>query len=447
MGSSGSGGGGGIGAASVCPDTSVPRAIGARRGRTVDLPRFRKLARSAGQLEVRRYLWIVGLSLGALGLLSRFVVAWLSIGCDDAHGWHSHSAIIRDHGVRFAYENPAAVWKFNHPPLMGYWAALAKGLSGPDFQRFTLWMKVPGLLAELVSAVLIYRIWSKHDRSKGAWAVAAYGFSLPLIFVSGYHCNTDTAYAGLTLLAVYLMQQSRRPFWSGVALAAALNVKLLPLFLIPPLLAQCRSPREFLRFAAGLALAILPYLPFLASSAHTVYWNMVRYNSLQSEWGLMAFLLQATRTSAFAAYAGKLREIFVPHARYFILLAVVVFSVIAAVRRRPSGYELGAFAWAVFLVLTPGFGVQYSVCVLPLLFAADRRSAVLYSLSAGIMLFVMYTARLSYVIPLYAEVENNPPPPVAVLFGIVAWCTLVAFVLTTARRILYDGRREQRSAA
>jgi hypothetical protein len=436
---SGSGGGGQSGTAGACPD--AVRTFGEDdapssgvSGRVVQ-PRLHRLARSVPRLEVRRHLWIVGLSLGVLGLLSRLLIAWISIGSDDAHGWHYHSAIVREHGVRFAYENSAAVWKFNHPPLMGYWAAFAKWISEPEFQRFTLWMKAPGLLAELMSAVLIYRIWAKHDRSKGAWAFAAYGLSLPLIFVSGYHCNTDAIYAGLTLLAMYWMQGTRRPFWAGVALAAAINVKVLPIFLIPPLLAQCRSPRELLRVGLGLALGILPFLPFLVTSARAVYGNVVTYNSQQTEWGFMAFVLHAAKSAAYAEYAFKFRDVFVPYARYAILLAVVVFSAIAAIRRRPNAYELGALAWALFLIFTPGYGVQYSVCVLPLLFAADRSRAILYSLSAGVMLFFMYTTRLKHEIPLYAEVENNPFPPAAVLFGVLAWCTLIAFAVATVRKM------------
>jgi hypothetical protein len=439
---SGSGGVGQGGTAGAYPDAG--RTFGeddtpssGMSGRVVRT-RLPTIARSVSRLEVRRHLWIAGLSLGVLGLLSRLLIAWISIGNDDAHGWHYHSAIVREHGVRFAYENSAALWKFNHPPLMGYWAAFAKWISEPDFQTFTMWMKAPGLLAELMSAALIYRIWAKHDRSKGAWAFAAYGLSLPLIFVSGYHCNTDAIYAGLTLLAMYWMQETRRPFWAGLALAAALNVKILPIFLVPPLLAQCRSPRELLRVGVGLALGILPYLPFLVISFRAVYANMVAYNSQQTEWGLMAFVLQTAKTPAFAEYAYEFRDVFVPYARYLILLVVLVFSVIAAIRRRPNGYELGALAWALFLVFTPGYGVQYSVCVLPLLFAADRGRAVLYSLSAGVMLFFMYTARLKYEIPLYAEVENNPFPPAAVLFGVLAWCTLVAFVLATVRKMRRD---------
>ncbi len=432
-------------------DLEPARVVTAPRSEWPSYPtKLRELALSVGRIEVRSKLWVFGLTLGTLGLLSRFVLAWLSIGCDDAHGWRYHATVVGAHGVRFAYENPpTSIWKFNHPPLMGYWAAFAERMSASDFHTFSLWMKVPGLLAELVSAALIYRIWAKHDRSTGAWAFAAYGLSLPLILVSGYHCNTDTAYAGLTLLAMYWMQQTRRPFWSGVALAAALNVKLLPIFLVPPLLAQCRSARELLRFVAGLALAILPYVPFLATSARAMHQNMISYNSLQLDWGLIAFLQSAAATPVFAAYATKLRELFVSNARYAILFVVVVFSLIAAIRRRRGGYELGALAWAVFLVLTPGYGVQYAVCVLPLLFAADRKRAILYSVSAGIMLFFIYTAQMKFEFPLQAFVQYISFTPVAVLFVVLSWATLLAYVVATARKILTaptDARSDSGSA-
>ena len=399
--------------------------------------KLRTLVQSIARIDAKSALWIFGLALGTLGLLSRLVLAWLSVGCDDVDGWRYHATVVGAHGVRFAYETTQdPVWKFNHPPLMGYWAALAGRMSASDIHTFTLWMKVPGLLVELVSATLIYRIWAKPDRVTGALAFAAYGLSLPLILVSGYHCNTDTAYAGLTLLAMYWMEHTRRPFWSGIALAAALNVKLLPIFLVPALFAQCRSLRELLRFGAGLVLAILPYVPFLATSASAMYVNMISYNSLQLDWGLNAFLQSVAATPAFAEYATKPRELFVPNARYAILLLVVVFSLISAVRRRRGGYELGALAWALFLVLTPGYGVQYAVCVLPLLFAADRKHAILYSANAGIMMFFIYTAQMKFEFPLQARVQYFPLPPVAVLFGVLAWTTLVVYVFATARKIL-----------
>ena len=118
-----------------------------------------------------------------------------------------------------------------------------------------------------------------------------------------------------------------------------------------------------------------------------------------------------------------------------MLAFVALMSGVAFVRKSPLGYELGALAWALFLVLTPGFGVQYSVSVLPLLFVVDVKRGTLYSLGAGMMLFFIYTFRMQPVLPLHALVQYFPCPIVAVLCGILGWSVLVSFLAQNLPKI------------
>jgi hypothetical protein len=392
-------------------------------GTVVILPRLRLV--SPG---MRRHAAKIGIVLGCLGLLLRFCLAAWSNGSNDAQIWFQHATAIAEHGVGYLLDHSeASALPYNHPPLMGYWSALALKASDGKLHGFSVWMKVPGLLGELLSAALLYRIWASRRRAAGL-VFAAYGWSLPLILVSGYHCNTDCAYASLTLLSVYLLQDRRRAFWSGVALAAALNVKLMPLVLVPVLLSQCRSRRQWLLFCAGLALAVVPFIPLLVGRAAMVYGHMVRYGGQQLDWGLNAFLNYGSESPPFGQVTDKLRPPFLLSARYVIMAAVALLSAIAALRRRPLGYEMGALAWALFLVLTSGWCVQYAVCVLPLLFAVDIRRATLYSLFVGIMLSIVYSTNMSFRFPLQALVQYYPFPRLATLFGMVAWVGLAAFV-------------------
>jgi hypothetical protein len=370
----------------------------------------------------------VAIAVGVLGLISRWLLAAVSVGCDDVGIWLQHAKVVAESGVRFAYENPHPVsWQFNHPPLTGYWAALAYQISAAEPLAFSFWIKLPGLLVELLSAALIYLIWSKRSPALASIAFAAYGWSLPLILISGYHGNTDCAYAGLTLLAAFLMQEKQKPFWAGMALGASLNIKLLPLIIIPPLLSQCRSRRAFFDCCAGLAVAGLPFVPFLVTSAPSMYKNMISYNSLQLEWGINAFLKTTAATAMLRPYVVSITATFIPYARYAILVIIGIFSATALYKRRPVTYEVCALAWAIFLVLTPGYGVQYAVCVLPLLFAVDIGRAVIYSLTAGIMLLLVYGTQLHLTYPLRANVQYFPYPPAGILFGVIAWVTLVEF--------------------
>ncbi len=382
------------------------------------------------------------IGLGCLGLVLRLVLALGSIGCDDAWFWGIHGQTIAVHGIRFAYEEPhPRGLRYNHPPLMGYLAAMAFKTSAGSLRAFSLRMKVLGLLAEVLSAALVYRIWSRRRRPRlAALAFAAYGLSMPLILVSGYHCNTDCAVAGLTLLSVYLLQTARRPFWAGLALAVALNVKLMPLVLIPALLSQCRSRRDVLHFGAGVGLAIVPFAPFLINSAPDMYHKMVTYNSAPLDWGINAFLNSMGDLKPFSIITARLRAPFLWSSRYVIMAVITLLSGIAAFRRRPFGYEMGALAWAVFLILTPGYAVQYAVCVLPLLFVVDIRRAIAYSLWSGLLLLVIYTPNMRLSYPLVAPVQYYPFPAVAALFGILAWGSLLGFAFDTVRTLVRPRR-------
>lgn len=56
----------------------------------------------------------------ALGLALRLLVAYLGHGSNDIDTWQRFAALVRRHGVLRSYELEP---KFNHPPLMGYYAA------------------------------------------------------------------------------------------------------------------------------------------------------------------------------------------------------------------------------------------------------------------------------------------------------------------------------------
>ena len=388
----------------------------------------------------QRAVAVLLLVAGGVGLVCRFLLAAYSVGCDDADIWREHGDFIAAHGVRYAYQHPELEsLPFNHPPLMGYLSVWARHVSGTDMVRASFLMKLPGLLAEVLAAFLIWSSRRRQDALTAAWAFAAYGTCATLILVSGFHGNTDCAYAGLSLLSFYLLIEKRAPLLAGLALAAALNVKILPLLMVPPLLSQCRSWREVRRFALGASIAIIPFLPFLVTAPAAVYKAIIAYNSQQLEWGLYAFLSYANGEAIFGGILAKVIGTFVQIGRYLIVAAICALSVLAARRPKRFGYDVGAAAWALFLVLTPGYGVQYSVSVLPLLFAASVRRAALYGVLTAAMLVFIYSANLKLVLPLHGNVQYYPLPKTAVVFGVLAWATLFGYLVRVVSRLAKAG--------
>src|SRR5262249_4057152 len=173
------------------------------------------------------------------------------------------------------------------------------------------------------------------------------------------------------------------------SLAAALNVKLIPLVLVIPLLLQSQTPRQALLFLAGLALGALPFLPFFVSAGEGFYKHAIAYNSIPDNWGIGFFLNASEENQRFAAAAARLAPIYRNYTRYLIVGACAILGAWGR-RHRWSAYRLCFSCLAVFLILAPGFGVQYTVYVVPVLFAISVRRGLAYSLASGFFILSVY---------------------------------------------------------
>ena len=395
------------------------------------------------------------LALIMLGLALRFLIAAISWGSNDAISFWNFSHHITNRGLLTAYrENP----EFNHPPIAGYWstvalqAAVLIGGEPEVIDRatgmldvsvivyFCFVFKLPGMLADVLVCWLLYKIWSERQGTKaGLRAATVFAWALAPILVSGYHGNNDTIYAALSLLAVYLLQSKQRPFLAGLALGAAINVKLIPVFLIPPLLASLKNRRQVIAFLGALALCALPFVPLLIAIGPEFYRNALAYKPGPNRWGLMLPLTwNGGHPPTYAA--DPILMAFSDYGRFLLLALVVAWSVIAARLRRWTLYEIAAVTYAIFLVFATGFGVQYTVVVAPLLCAVSLRFGAVYCTSAGLFLLYTYFLYWDGGVPL-GSMFVGYIPKVSALIGVFAWATLVVFLVQTMRRKAQAGNR------
>ena len=93
---------------------------------------------------------------------------------------------------------------------------------------------------------------------------------------------------------------------------------------------------------------------------------------------------------------------------------------------------------AVFLVLTPGFGVRYVVFALPLLCFADFPEGVRWGWTSGIFIGAVYWMfRLSWM-PLQSTGHGLPFQFPATLLGMMSWAVLVHFLWVHVRTAVSD---------
>lgn len=382
------------------------------------------------------------LALAAVGLALRFALAHYTWGTNDADSWVQFGYYINDKGILLEYQ-----WDkyLNHPPIPAYWSMVVYRMTQDppwdvEFARppgFPFVFKIPVILADVAAAWLLYKLWKPRRGARRAALIAAgYAWSLCAILVSGYHTNTDPIYAVLCLACVYLIEARGRHFWAAVALAAAINVKLTPILLIPPLVLSYRSWRDLLRFLAGLSLGVIPFVPVFWYVGKYFYANAVAYKSNPDSWGITYLLtyLQGGPTVDLGDAEWGHRPIsdwYFNHGKTLVLALIGVWSVVARVLGRWDRYQLCAVTLAIFLFFAPGFGVQYVVIALPLMFAAWPAMAAAYGLVAGLFLLVVYWAQwpgAHHVWPPNSRFKGRFPYPSA-WYGVAAWALLGWFLV------------------
>lgn len=380
------------------------------------------------------------LLVGVAGLWVRVWLALNSSGSNDVAIWTYFSEHIRLFGLGATYErldgSPGQpVPTFNHPPPAALWVYACSVFARWSGIRFPVLLKVAGLVGEAGTAVLLWRRWREHGgEKKAAAAVAAFGFALCSILVSGYHGNTDCFLAFLLLLGVYQLEKGK-PFTAGAVLAAALNVKLISLFAIPALLAASADRRARLRLLGGMALAVFPFIPWAVTIPGAVFHNVVAYTPIRDFWGINGLFLGAEEVPRLARWAASSVDQYTSNYRYF-LLAALVLSAVWARRTGMSAAASALVAMCLFLILTPGFGVQYTAILCPLMFAVNYRWGLAWATVSGACILVLYVAYYDGTTPWHSTF-TGPFPTLARMTGLVAWgllIQLVGFLLLASRR-------------
>jgi len=414
--------------------------------------------------ELKRFL------IGCItaGAIIRLIVSGISIGSRDASYWLGFAKSASDSGLLQAYRVDSML---NHPIPTLMWACAALKIGGKA--GFPFVFKLPIIAADLISCVLVARIWLKRaDARRARLAIAAIAFNPLAILVSAYHCNTDSLMAMLCLLSMYFIAEKRNFLFSGLALGAAINVKLIPLLLIPAAFSFCENRREFVRLIAGLALWVIPYLPLL-TVIDAIRRNMIAYVPQHERWGVSLFFYQLFLQPGWSEFAEKAVNVYSTIGRGLIILGAFWFAAVQwrtqnALRkparnvelaetpidgkfgpdRKPhvlnygrsewrgwNPYELGLLTFATFLVFAPGFGVQYTIMLLPLMVAVSIGRARAYSAAAGAFLFIVYFMTLvPDQFPLYSYFRPPVLPMPGPLFGLVAWLILCDLVVRMSRR-------------
>jgi hypothetical protein len=120
------------------------------------------------------------------------------------------------------------------------------------------------------------------------------------------------------------------------------------------------------------------------------------------------------------------------HARYVIMAASLGLGVWGRWAKR-SAIEVAALALAMFLILTPGIGLQYMVMLVPVLVMTDLRRAAIWGFVAGVFGSWLYVHFSSEWFPFRSRMRMRTPAPI-IFVAFVAWLVLLEIMGSRSRR-------------
>lgn len=340
----------------------------------------------------------------ALGLAATLLKLWFAshtFGTDDVHLWTAFAQAVRVKGPVGIY-GMSFLLPYNHAPLSGWFLRAINWLVDHQVASFPFLLRVPSSLADWGTGMIVFESLRRREARLGAVnavqsdTIAAIGavlvmWSPVLIVISGFHGNTDPVFVMFALLSVFLVEHTRGvglAAAAGVAFAAALSIKLVPIVLVPLLgiaLLQ-QGMRRTLAFCAG-ALALFGPLwgPVLRWRWPEFRENVLDYAGIWvREWGIVQF-------ASWAGAPQALIDWLVSPGRFVVVLVSALVPALIVARRRDTLAPAAGLALSIFMLLTPAFGMQYLSWALAGACLVSVGAGGLYNAAASVLTVAVYS--------------------------------------------------------
>ena len=305
---------------------------------------------------------------------------------------------------------------------------------------FPFWLRLVSTLADVGTIAVMWRVAGKFvPRRPAALLVLLLAVCPIAIVISGFHGSTASEMVFLLVLSIYLLEEKKRVGLAGAVFGLALNVKISPLMLALAIflyLPAWRARAKF--FAAAAAVFLIGSLPYLLLEPRIIAKAVLGYSSIYGNWGWTSLVSRWYPQPV--QYAREPFEVTGIHATFattakWLMLAIIIATsfLMNRLKTKPPLFLQCGFIIAVFLVLTPGFGSQYLMWLLPWVVLLGLWPAIIYYAAGSVYIIVTYACYFAFATPLYCVGE--------VLFYpmIICWATVILMLVFYARAMVYPG--------
>jgi hypothetical protein len=388
-------------------------------------PSRRKLLSLGGGMR------LLVLGVAAAVTVLKLVFAANTFGTNDVRYWLLFTDGVRQYGPIGVYGHDFSPALYNHPPLTSYLLEVINRLVAGGVGDVPFLIRVPASISDLITAVVVFELVRRWRGLAEATAAGLLVACSPVLFViSGFHGNTDPVFVMFTLLSVYLLVAHRSAVaaaLAGVSFAAAVSVKLVPVMLLPALLLVAvrsgwRRAAAFL--AASGVFMVAVWAPVLLTHWREFSENVLGYEGIRvREWGLVKFAEWLELPPA----AG---EFLIGPGRFVVLLLCAGLPLLVLWRRPDATGAAVGLALAMFLLLSPAYGMQYLVWPLAAAYLVNFWAATAYNLVASVFVVTVYD-RWNGAYPWNWDVARAIPfnSSQPYFLAVVTWQALAAVVV------------------
>jgi Gpi18-like mannosyltransferase len=228
---------------------------------------------------------ILIVTLLAVGFFLRIASSTLMDGHNDINlfkNWASNAA----NGLSQFYSSAKSA---DYPPLYIYFLALIGKLASISTLNsyFVLMLKIPSIIADIVTSYFIYRIGKKHLSSKMSILLATFYIFNPAIFIdSTFWGQVDSIFTLLIVIAIFLLSENKIAVSSAI-FATAILMKPQGIIFLPILffeLIRQKTIKNFINAAiSAIITALIIIIPF-SLNQQSPLWIINLYTKTISEY-------------------------------------------------------------------------------------------------------------------------------------------------------------------
>jgi len=259
------------------------------------------------------------------------------------------------------------------------------------------------IFCDFLSVFVIWELLGHYGAKHKVPITIACALSPVNFLVSAFHGNLDTMFLCLVLLAIYHAERGQI-LRSGIAYGLSVCVKIVPIMLVPLFFFYLKRRTDKAKFAlVSAGVAMLVFLPYLIKSGHVMVTNIFLYDSNAGIWGIWRVIQMLGPDGLYQALRNPQGIVRVGYAWAFRLGVLALPQLLSWVRKDFNLLERVFLAFCLFLIFTPGFGVQYLAWLSLLAVAVSPILGLAYVWLGGVFLYRVYAFWGGLVPPYYAN--------------------------------------------